>query len=96
MSNLSENDRQLIPFLRNLADSIESEKLLPEQIQHIGEFFMAYKFSEQTQITETEDFDSMDIVKFITLGWYVYKVLLSEQTSYEPESAVPKSVNEIE
>lgn len=79
MPTLAENDRQLIPFLRNLADSIESETLLPDQLRHIGEFYMSYMFSQKTQEPETDD-DDFDIVKFITMGWYVYKMIQDEKT----------------
>lgn len=79
MSNITENNRQLVPFLRDLADSIESDKLSPKQLQLIGEFFMSYKLSEEKDIqTEEDNFDSTDVTKFITLGWYIYRILLSE------------------
>lgn len=79
MPTLAENDRQLIPFLRNLADSIESDKLLPEQLQQVGEFYMAYMLSQETRKPETDE-DDFDIVKFITMGWYVYKMIQDEKT----------------
>ena len=48
MNNFDEKgDEKMISFLRNLATSIEEKKLLPQQLQRIGEFFMAYKFQEQ-------------------------------------------------
>ena len=37
----------LIPFLRNLADSIEQKQLLPRQLQHVGEFFMEYHYEDE-------------------------------------------------
>ena len=37
----------LVPFLRNLADDIESNTIVPEQLRSIGDFFMSYKFQEQ-------------------------------------------------
>jgi hypothetical protein len=79
MLDITENKKQIISFLRNLADSIESDSLSEEQLQHTGEFFMSYKFFEQEKTSDTENDDSIDIVKFITLGWYIYKVLLLKQ-----------------
>lgn len=85
MSNLREIDKQLVPFLKDLTESIESNKLSQEQLQCVGEFFISYKSLEEKNIqtNEEDDFDSMDIIKFITLGWYIYKVLLSEQKNQD-------------
>ena len=88
MLDLTENNKQLVPFLRNLADSVESNMISPEKLQYIGEFYMSYKFFDENKTQETENDDSIDIVKFITLGWYMYKVLLSK-----PED---ETVNEID
>ena len=88
MENSSENDEQLISFLRSLADSIELKKLEPTQLQRIGEFFMSYKLSESStneSNTEDDDFDSMDVVKFITMGWYIYRILLDKNKETEDE-----------
>ena len=38
------NNSQLILFLRTLADSIESNQIQPDKLQHVGEFFMNYQF----------------------------------------------------
>ena len=47
MEGINNVDASLIPFLRNLADSIEEGRILPRQLQRVGEFFMAYQFQEQ-------------------------------------------------
>ena len=81
-----ETNERLIPFLRNLADSIESGTILPKELQRIGEFFMSYQFQKQADIdeneesTETDMFTQKEIVKFLSLGWYVYQILLKNQT----------------
>lgn len=81
MDNSSE---ELIPFLRGLADSIENNNLLPTQLQHIGEFFMSYKFQEDNQnVYKDEEFDTNDVVKFLTLGWYIYRIILDKQENEE-------------
>lgn len=87
----SESGDRLIPFLRGLADSIENRQLIPTQLQSIGEFFMSYKFQEQAEKdsyasenqasqdnTESNDFSSEDLVKFVCLGWYIYCCLLKD------------------
>jgi hypothetical protein len=87
-------NRKLIPFLRDLADAIESKTLLPQQLQRIGEFFMSYKFQEQAIKDDKEPFreentvsndgnpafERDEMVKFLCLGWYVYRVLLKNET----------------
>ena len=96
MSKLTENDNQLVPFLRNLADSIETDKLSSEQLHCISDFFMSYKLldTEDKKNLETDegDFDSMDVVKFITLGWYIYKVLLKDQTTQDIPEDIPEDI----
>ena len=78
---------QLIPFLRDLADSIETQKLAPQQIESIGDFFMSYQFQQQAikdcdnSNPPTPQFSQEELVKFISLGWYVYQVLLREDTT---------------
>ena len=81
MSVTPKSDLQLVPFLRNLADSIEKEQLLPEQIQKIGEFYMSYKLT--TEDSEGVAPESMDVVKFLTLGWYMYTHILNNENINE-------------
>lgn len=87
MSNITEIDNKLVPFLRDLADSIEKNKLSPEKLRCISDFFMSYKLLETEDVknvnTDEDDFDSMDVIKFITLGWYIYKILLRDKTNQE-------------
>lgn len=77
-------DASLIPFLRNLADLIESGKILPRQMQHIGEFFMSYQFQEQaikdedTSGSERTTLTRADLMKFIVMGWHIYSCILGE------------------
>lgn len=92
MENQDANAK-LIPFLRNLADSIEEKKLLPQQLQRIGEFFMAYQFQEQAIRDGTppdprdspQEFSSQELFKFIVLGWFIYCVLLKNERVPEQE-----------
>ena len=74
-------NKQLIPFLRNLADRIENNELPPEQIQKIGKFFLTYSYEEElnSNIEMKDDFSQEEMVKFCSLGWYVYCVLLKDK-----------------
>ena len=81
----SSADANLIPFLRNLADSIEKGNLLPKQLQKIGEFFMAYQFQEQAikdlDVTDEnidKQFSKKELMKFIVMGWHIYSCILGE------------------
>ena len=84
MSFISKSNLQLVSFLRNLADSIEKEELLPEQVQKIGEFYMSYE-KEIYDSGDNSTEDSMDVVKFLTLGWYIYTHLLKNENTNEAE-----------
>ena len=84
-------DERLIPFLRDLADSVEQSRLRPAQMQRIGEFFLAYQFQEETitdQESQDPDFSQADLLKFLSLGWYVYQVLLRQDTLPDIEEEV--------
>ena len=84
-NNSPDVDDRLISFLRSLANSIERKQLEPEQLGHIGEFFMAYKFQEQAEVDRNDDGDNEDgeishdeFLKFLFFGYYVYKVILRD------------------
>ncbi len=84
---MNENEEQLIPFLRNLANAIESKELQPKQLQTIGEFFMSYQFQEQavrdldeSGIEHEPRFSQAELIKFLSMGWYIYQVLLNQET----------------
>lgn len=90
MENSNNSDTRLIPFLRNLADSIEQRQLLPRQLQSIGEFFMSYQFQEQAikdneDISPSREFSQEELLKFIVLGWFVYCVILNERSLPETD-----------
>ena len=81
-----ENDKKIILFLRELADSIENNELLPKQLHSVGDFYMCYKFQEQAikdddnyeEDNEDEgndnstEFSDEDLYKFLIMGWYIY------------------------
>jgi len=82
---------RLAGFLRSLADRIDQKTLTQEQLQRVGEFFMSYQFQEQAikddeNMGEEGDEESQgevtreDLIKFLSIGWYVYCILLSDRT----------------
>ena len=75
-------EKHLILFLRTLADSIETNTLQSEQLQKVGEFFMSYKMSQNENQNTYEEFDTMDVIKFITMGWYIYSMLLDKDKKH--------------
>jgi hypothetical protein len=74
-------NHKLVPFLKELIESIESNQLSEEQLKHIGEFFMSYRFYENSN----ENSNETDIVKFITMGWYIYTQLLKDEENIIPD-----------
>jgi len=84
MENTNNPSARLIPFLRDLADSIEKQQLVPRQLESIGEFFMTYQFTEQAVRDEDtsgppqQQFSNQELMKFIVLGWYIYCCILGQ------------------
>ena len=85
-------DEKLVPFLRNLATSIEKRQLLPRQLQSIGEFFMTYQFQEQAikdndnSVSQQEEFSQEELLKFLVLGWHIYSCILRKRPITVPSS----------
>lgn len=94
----NEADQKLAPFLRQLADSIDSEQLTPEQMQQVGEFYMSYKVHNEVTDDSTEEMDTMDFIRFLTLGMYIYKFILNDDgTINETDETLPNvSVDSID
>ena len=84
----NDSDAQLVPFLKELAVSIETKQLSQDQLQCISEFYMSYKFREKinrnVKEEEDEEFEDMDIIKFITMGWYMYRILSEKNNPTGP------------
>ncbi len=68
----------LIEFLKSLTKSLEKNELDDTKISRISEFFMSYNFQDQTN--EEEEFQDEELVKFLSLGWYVYTHLIPTTT----------------
>lgn len=88
----SNNDALLIPFLRDLANLIESKQMQPDQLKCVGEFYMSYKMNEHINERENNgenDFEEMDIIKFLTLGWFFYTQLINKPDNESSEKVEP-------
>tara|TARA_Y100000389_G_C17401090_1_gene485360 strand:+ start:529 stop:798 length:270 start_codon:yes stop_codon:yes gene_type:complete len=82
---MSSSDGKLLRFLQDLTGSLERDELNPRQLQCIGEFFMSYQFQEQAiqdndqTISDPLLFSKDELLKFLSLGWYVYQILLRKE-----------------
>ena len=65
-------NNNLVLFLQNWAHSIQDNTISIEHLQMVGEFFMSFEMSQQETNTPC---DTMDVIKFITMGWYIYSIL---------------------
>ena len=81
MDNFYNNDVKLVTFLRELADSVESNRIQSDQLKSIGEFYMSYKFNEQKNGSGDNDIEDIDTIKFLTLGWFIYTQILNKNQS---------------
>ena len=59
MDNSYSSDDQLIPFLRELANSIELKQLNSDQLKRVGEFYMTYKLNGEGENCDN-DFEEID------------------------------------
>jgi hypothetical protein len=76
-------DKKLVSFLRELADKIDAEALSIEQLQHVGEFHINYITQNITNESSTnyEDISDMDLIKFVSLGLYMYKYYIGDKNT---------------
>ena len=83
---MQQSDTQITLFLRSLSDSIESNQLGPQQLERVSDFFMSYQFQEQAikdrdnSMPKVVLFKQQDLVQFLTMGWYIYQLLLQKNT----------------
>jgi hypothetical protein len=85
-------NQELLTFLKNLTGALERGELCQRQLSKLGEFFLSYQFQEQVQkdiqtteqdqnsTKEQEEYTRSEMIKFLSLGWYVYQVLLRGET----------------
>lgn len=65
----------LISFLQELIHSINQNIISANQLQLVGEFYMNYIYSTSLEEANNTPTDK-EMIKFLILGWFVYKILL--------------------
>jgi hypothetical protein len=80
---MTNTDERLVTFLRDLTGGLERGELCSRQLQSVGEFFMSYQFQEAASqddesLPPPPLFSQAELIKFLSLGWYIYQVLLRQ------------------
>ena len=76
------NKQNIIDFLSNTIDKIEQNTIDNELYKNIGEIYMKHKFTNefnQRKDSLYEDFSEEEILKFISIGWFIYYVILNKK-----------------
>lgn len=78
---MNEADKKLVPFLRKLADKIENNTILPEELKSVGDFFIKHEFIKHMEVeNNNNEFSKDELMKFICLGWYIYNCILKNES----------------
>ena len=88
--NSLKTKENVVIFLRDLATKLENNELSDETALKITEFFMKFNFIDSMFASE----ENADVLKFLSLGWYVYTHLIPSSSSCPsstPASATPPS-----
>ena len=67
-----DNRKELVKFLRELINSIENNDIEDNKLLEISKFLIKFKFYENGKYEEDE------MVKYMSLGWYIYTYLLKK------------------
>lgn len=69
--------KKVVTFLRELADKLEADQLSNDATLHISQFFMKFCFIDA--LSKGDDTpESEEMVKFLSLGWYIYNFLMDD------------------
>lgn len=71
MNSTEENNKKIIDFLRQVANSIEQQDIDEKTLQNAGEFYIKNLFMKETEKVDCT-LEEKDILKFLTMGWYIY------------------------
>ena len=74
-----ENNKKIIDFLRNTADLIEKNEINEQSFQLAGEYYMRHLCKIEIDDSTVATLDEKDLVKFLTVGWYIYNIILKEK-----------------
>jgi len=65
--------KEFVDFLDEIKEKINSDELSDEKLELIFQFYIFYKFnSREEQLTSENNYSEKDIIKFLTLGWWIY------------------------
>lgn len=78
-------NRDIEIFLKNLSESVKNDKLSAKQLQLVGEFYLSYSFQSDIEIERENDkesdcVDNDELIKFLSLGWYMYTFLIKKES----------------
>lgn len=82
------NNIDLADFFTQLSRDLKNKKVNEKQLQHLGEFYISYKFKNNKKrppVTDTT-FPSEKLMKYVIMGWYIYTSL--ENIDTPPSSPV--------
>jgi hypothetical protein len=77
---MSIENKKISDFLRDLADDIDNNSIDDKSLENIGQFYMGYKLNKEIDNTPNASLDEKDLVKFLLVGWYIYRVILRERS----------------
>lgn len=62
------NDINIISFLEKLISDIKNKKIPENKLAKISELYINFDFEDKY----TDTYSDKDLLKFTTLGWYIY------------------------
>jgi hypothetical protein len=69
----NETTNLIAGFMRSVADNLEKGKIPPEKLETIADFFVTYTSDPPQDRVEN------DMIKYLTMGWYVYNTINPQQ-----------------
>jgi hypothetical protein len=72
---------KLPEFLRKIASDIENNTISEDELLQVSEFYMKNCMKncmKKSLADPVENISNDDVIKFTTLGWYIYKFLLEK------------------
>lgn len=76
-------------FLEDILTKLRNDKLSPDEYRQVGEFYMSYRCQTEVQNNIEhnigDEISDQEMMKFLFLGWFVYRVLLLGDTESESD-----------
>jgi hypothetical protein len=73
-------NQKICEFLRDLADKIDNDAIDDKSLDSVCQFYVGYKLNKEIDETPNATLDEKDLVKFLVLGWYIYRVILRDNS----------------